>query len=406
MKSVLLRGAVVALFLGAVAYPALAQDAADTIKIGVVAAESGAFVSAGHTLPAGVGLAVKEINDEGGIKVGDKTYKLELLKRDDRTDISTAIAATQELVRDEKVAAVFGSETHDFTLAMAKITQPAKVLHFAGNSTLAKVLTDSSVASGGEDHYLFQTEPQEFQRSGSTARGVLKLLEPLVGHPLKKSVLIVGNDATGQFLSSYYLAALKSEGQDVPDIIFYPPDTTDFSPFLTRAKSLKPDVVHFWYNGNSTLTALPQALELGVAPSYFLFGVDPGIWKEQGLSADVPVAMSCVPVCWGKSSNPKAKAYFDAYFAAGAPKGVTSSVSLLYYDYVHFLAEAWEKAGSLDPDKTVEALKTLHHKGVVSDDLAFNATHQVTHATEVCAAAPGGDITCSMQEPPVDAPKQ
>ncbi|WP_436121032.1 ATP-binding cassette domain-containing protein [Phyllobacterium sp. LjRoot231] len=73
MKSVLLRGAVVALFLGAVAYPALAQDAADTIKIGVVTAESGAFVSAGHTLPAGVGLAVKEINDEGGIKVGDKT---------------------------------------------------------------------------------------------------------------------------------------------------------------------------------------------------------------------------------------------------------------------------------------------------------------------------------------------
>ena len=50
------------------------------------------------------------------------------------------------------------------------------------------------------------------------------------------------------------------EGQDVPDIIFYPPDTTDFSPFLTRAKSLNPDIIHFWYNGDSTLTALPQAL--------------------------------------------------------------------------------------------------------------------------------------------------
>ncbi|BAV51261.1 Branched chain amino acid ABC transporter periplasmic ligand-binding protein [Mesorhizobium loti] len=50
------------------------------------------------------------------------------------------------------------------------------------------------------------------------------------------------------------------------------------------------------YNGDSTLTALPQALELGAAKSYFLFGVDPGIWKEKQLSADVPVAMSCVPV--------------------------------------------------------------------------------------------------------------
>ncbi|TPK81014.1 ABC transporter substrate-binding protein [Mesorhizobium sp. B2-4-13] len=403
MKTVLKLAASTALCLGALAHPALAED--NIVKIGVVAAESGSFVSAGHTLPAGVGLAVKQINDAGGFKVGGKTYKLEMVKRDDRTDIATAIAATQELVRDVKVQAIFGSETHDFTLAMAKITQPAKIIHFAGNSTLAKILNPDSVKPGGEDHYLFQSEPQEFQRSGSTARGVLSLLEPLLGFKPKKSVMIVGNDATGQFLSSYYYKALKAEGQDVPDIIFYPPDTTDFSPFLTRAKSLNPDIIHFWYNGDSTLTALPQALELGAAKSYFLFGVDPGIWKEKQLSADVPVAMSCVPVCWGESSNPKAKAYFDAYFAAGAPHGVTSSVSLLYHDYVHFLVEAWQKADSFDSDKTVEALLSLHHLGVVSDDLTFNPTHQVTHATEVCAAAPGGAISCAMQQPPAEAPK-
>jgi len=66
------------------------------------------------------------------------------------------------------------------------------------------------------------------------------------------------------------------------------------------------------------LVKLPQRwasgrirFELGVAPSYFLFGVDPGIWKERNLTADVPVAMSCVPVCWGESSNAKAKDYFQ-----------------------------------------------------------------------------------------------
>lgn len=72
---------------------------------------------------------------------------------------------------------------------------------------------------------------------------------------------------------------------------------------------------------------------------------------------------------------------------------------------MHFLAEAWEKAGSLDPDKTVAALESLHHKGVVSDNLSFNSSHQVTHATEVCAAAPDGKITCEMQQPPADAPQ-
>ena len=165
LNTVLKLAASVALCLGAFAHPAMADD--NIVKIGVVAAESGSFVSAGHTLPAGVGLAVKQINDAGGFKVGGKTYKLEMVKRDDRTDIATAIAATQELVRDVKVQAIFGSETHDFTLAMAKITQPAKIIHFAGNSTLAKILNPDSVKPGGEDHYLFQSEPQEFQRSGS-----------------------------------------------------------------------------------------------------------------------------------------------------------------------------------------------------------------------------------------------
>lgn len=231
----------------------------------------------------------------GGVKVGGKTYRIELIKRDDRTDIGTAVAATLELVRDDKVVAIFGSESHDFTLAMAKITQPAKVPHFAGNSTLDTVLTDASTAPGGGNHYLFQTEPREFQRSGSTARGVDALLAPMPGHPIRRSVIIAGNDATGQFLSSYYIKALRAEGQSVPDVIFYPPDTTDCSRFLTRAKGLKPDTIHFWYNGDSTLTALPQAVELGAAPSYFLSGVDPGVCKQRSIESDVPVAMSCVP---------------------------------------------------------------------------------------------------------------
>src|SRR4051812_24272746 len=77
-----------------------ARAAEDVVKIGVVAAESGSFVSAGNTIPAAAKLAVKEINDTGGFKVGGKTYKLDLTIRDDRTDINTAIAAARELVND------------------------------------------------------------------------------------------------------------------------------------------------------------------------------------------------------------------------------------------------------------------------------------------------------------------
>jgi ABC-type branched-subunit amino acid transport system substrate-binding protein len=316
-----------AILVGLSAQVARAED--NEIKIGVVAAESGSFVSAGNTIVAGAKLATQQINDAGGIKVGDKTYKFKLFIRDNRTNVDVAIAAARELVSDVGVSAIWGTETHDFSVSMAKITGPAKVIQFSGNSSLGAVLTDAAVAKGGWLHYTFQSEPQEWQRSGSTAKGVLSLLTPAVGHPLTHSVVFVGNDATGQYLSSHYVKALEAAGQKV-DLVQYPPDTTDFSPLLTRVKGLHPDVVHFWYNGDSTLIAFPQALKLDVAPSYFLFGVDPGIYQERNLKSDKPVTLSCVPMCWGSAPYPAVKDYFTKYFAMGSAKGPQSSVSLLY----------------------------------------------------------------------------
>lgn len=381
--------------------------AQNTVKIGVVAAESGSFVSAGNTIPAAVKLAVKEINDAGGFVVAGKTYTLEPYYRDDRTDVNTAIAAARELVNDVGVKAIWGTETHDFSIAMTKITGPAKVLQFTGNSSLGCCLKPETTMEGGPLHYTFQTEPQEFQRSGSTAKGVLTLMTSLLGHAPERSTVFVGDDATGQYLSSHYVLALKALGQ-ATELVKYPPDTKDFTPLLTRAKADKPDIVHFWYNGDSTLIAYPQAVQLDVAKGYFLFGTDPGVWRERGLKSPAPITLSCVPMCWGAPPTPAAKDYFDRYFAAGAAKGVQSSVSLLYYDYVHWFVKAMQQAGTVDdPDKIAAALETMKYQGVVSEaPLYFNHQHQVTFATEVCLVQPNtsDQFKCAVETPPENPP--
>ena len=114
----------------------------NTVKIGVNAALTGSFVSAGNTIHNAVKLAVKQINDAGGFVVDGKTYKLEPFYRDDRTDVNTAIANARELVDDIGVKAIWGTESHDFSIAMTKITNPAKVLQFTGNSSLGCCLTE------------------------------------------------------------------------------------------------------------------------------------------------------------------------------------------------------------------------------------------------------------------------
>ena len=381
--------------------------AEDTVKIGVNAALTGTFVSAGNTVHNAVKLAVKQINDAGGFVVNGKTYKLEPYYRDNRTDVNTAIANARELVDDIHVKAIWGTETHDFSIAMTKITNPAKVIQFTGNSSLGCCLTEDLTKPGGALHYTFQTEPQEFQRSGSTAKGVLTLLEPLLGHKPKTSVVFVQDDAGGQYLSSHYVLALKANDQQT-DLIKYPPETKDFTPLLTRVKADKPDVVHIWYNGDYVMIAYPQAVQLDVAPAYFLFGVDPGVWKERGLKSTVPITLSCVPVCWGAPPFQGAKDYFDQYFALGAPKGVQSSVSLLYYDYVGMFVKAMQEAGTVDDtDKIVAQLEKMKYQGVVSQvPLYFNDKHQVTFATEVCLVMPNtsDQFKCAVEQPPETPP--
>jgi len=398
------------LSMAAVAALAVATGAKaeDTVKIGVNAALTGSFVSAGNTVHNAVKLAVKQINDAGGFVVNGKTYKLEPYYRDDRTDVNTAIANARELVDDVHVTAIWGTETHDFSIAMTKITNPAKVIQFTGNSSLGPfIMAQGATKPGGALHYTFQTEPQEFQRSGSTAKGVLTLLEPMIGHKPTTSVVFVQDDAGGQYLSSHYELALKANGQTT-DLIKYPPDTKDFTPLLTRVKADKPDIVHIWYNGDYVLTAYPQAIQLNVAPAYFLFGVDPGVWKERGLKAAVPITLSCVPVCWGAPPFQAAKDYFDQYFALGAPKGVQSSVSLLYYDYVGMFVKAMQAAGTVDDtDKIVAELEKMKYQGAVSKvPVWFNDTHQVTFATEVCAVTPNtsDQFKCAVEEPPQTPP--
>ena len=161
---------------------------------------------------------------------------------------------------------------------------------------LARLLSDrDSTKPGGALHYTFQTEPQEFQRSGSTAKGVLTPAHEALGHK-PKSVRRVRPGRRRRAVSVLALRSWRSRRKATKtDLIKFLPDTKVFTPLLTRVKADNPDVVHIWYNGDIAMIAYPQAVQLNVAPSYFLFGVDPGVWQERGLKSAVPITLSCVP---------------------------------------------------------------------------------------------------------------
>lgn len=88
----------------------------DTIKIGSISPSTGAVTATVYNrVTQGMRAHFEAVNAEGGVKAGDgKTYKIEVVEKDDSYDASKTLAATQDLIENEKVFAMvanIGTET-------------------------------------------------------------------------------------------------------------------------------------------------------------------------------------------------------------------------------------------------------------------------------------------------------
>ena len=77
----------------------------DPIRIGHVAALSGASAQSGEAITRGLSLAIDQINAKGGLLGG---RKVELVQRDDESTPPKGLTAARELIFKEGVVALFG----------------------------------------------------------------------------------------------------------------------------------------------------------------------------------------------------------------------------------------------------------------------------------------------------------
>lgn len=382
------------------------QEATKTgvVRIGSVQPLSGGGLAFyGKSEEVGLLLAVEQINEAGGFVVGDTTYTIEVVARDTRSDDAVGIAAVQELIRDEGIKIIFGPIPHGIGLAASELTQPEKVLHLMSLSILTSEDGVLNPETSQTTHkWLFQIEPSELTRSTITAAGVLELLGAEEGDT---SVIIATDDPSGQFLGRFYNGVLTALGQKTYPVVFYPPGTTDFTPFLTRLKGLEPDWMHNWYIAADSVLIAEQALELEVARGYMVFGVDPGWWEENfpgGIDNEAPIVLACINLCRAINSSERSREHYEAVneFECGNPDGCSpaplTDITLWQYDYVYMLVAAMQKAGTVDDTTAIaEALEGITIDGVLSSTLTMDPEwHRVAHGYDTCRVQLG-EITCT-----------
>lgn len=127
-----------------------AQDT-EELGIGVLSALTGGGISWGMAVLGGVELAAEEINDVGGLKVGDKTYKLKIIAYDDKY---AGPPAAQRLVSQDGVKIIFGPFGSVPVLATADIVESEGILSFINSCGGIPGLGQAALKLPGEGEFV------------------------------------------------------------------------------------------------------------------------------------------------------------------------------------------------------------------------------------------------------------
>ena len=359
----------------------------------------------GEPTSDGVKLAVQEINDEGGFQVGDTVYMIRLIEKDTRSDVATTLAVTQELVRDDGVNVIFGPATLGEPQA-TQITQPQKVIHICPCQERETTALETKELAQGDSHWAFQTLLPFSILIGNGAK-----LDLQNNPDTETLALLCQNTETGKDICSRTREAYEAIGVEVLAEEYFPADTTDYSPFLTRIKNAgNPDYLFNFDDPLKQASIVRQALELDVGGRHIASLPANLIRDLVGRDITKPVAAGAAPRQHVQPTSEKARLYFERYkaYKGGGDLPLAAFTSLLMYDYVYMLAAAMQQAGTVEDTTAIaDAMETLHYNGVAEDDMFFNSRHLGVVGTDPCTVTqePGQDvqISCEHNAPPPEA---
>ena len=128
-------------FAFALALPATAKVEGDTIVLGAAVSLSGKYSTNGEHTKNGYNMAVKRINDMGGVTVGGKSYKFDIIYYDDESDSSRAAQLAERLIKQDGVHNMLGPYSSGLTKAMAPVTEENKIPMVEANGASRSLFT-------------------------------------------------------------------------------------------------------------------------------------------------------------------------------------------------------------------------------------------------------------------------
>src|SRR5207245_8941899 len=131
--------AAAALSLGAATLPTGAAQAADTSQIGATLPLTGAEARIGGFYKEGYEYAFEQQNKKGGVKVGDKTMKVDLQLLDDTSTQATAVSLADRLINSDKVDFLLGTYASHLVEAQSAVAEQNGIPYVNGGGGASQI---------------------------------------------------------------------------------------------------------------------------------------------------------------------------------------------------------------------------------------------------------------------------
>ncbi|MFL5367235.1 MAG: amino acid ABC transporter substrate-binding protein [Myxococcales bacterium] len=341
-----------ALFLLAAAGVGIAQTEGDTIVLGAAVSLTGKYSVNGKNTKDGYDLAIKRLNEMGGVKMGGKTYKLKVVYYDDESTPARGAQLAERLISQDGVKFLLGAYSSGLTKAIAPITEKYKVPHVEGNGAARELFTEGYkylfAVLSTSDYYLrdaVNVAAEVAQQQGRDPKTM-------------KIAMAFENDPFSLDVRAGIIEAAKKHGMKIVVDDKLPPEINDMAATLTKVKAVKPDLLLVSGHEKGGTLLVRQTSEMKVeVPIVATTHCDSAkIAETMGAQAEGVLCASqwdrslAYKDKWFGSADEYAK-LFEKEFKYPAPyQAAESTASVLVF------ADAFQRAGSIDPQKVRDAI--------------------------------------------------
>ena len=345
---------VAALSLAATA-PASAKVEGDTIILGSAISLTGKYSTNGIHAQNGYELAVKRINEMGGVKVGGKSYKLKVVYYDDESTPARGSQLAERLIKQDGVKYMLGPYSSGMTKAIAPVTEKYKIPMVEAEGASRSLFTQGY-------RYLFAVLSTSEQYLASAISLAAEIAEKNGKSPSDvKVAMAFENDPFSQDVRAGVMDDAKKYNMQIVIDDKLPRDLSDMSTTLTKVRAVKPDLLVVSGHSKGAATAARQLKEMQIdVPMVAITHCEAAdVIGKYG--AESTEGILC-PTQWAETLS-----YEDNYFGTAAEYDALFNKTFPKYTTVPYQSaqasaavlvwkDAFERANSFDPDKVRDAI--------------------------------------------------